>query len=92
MDCLKASLYVISIIIMRYIMTQYTEISIVWHLHQLRNVSANNLCIIYEPGGGALPIYGMYGVCYVTDCVNDGKYVPPDIRNSLGCTKSVLQV
>ena len=27
-----------------------------------------------------------------TDCVNDGKYVPPDLCNSLGCTKSVKQV
>ena len=25
----------------------------------------------------------------VNDCVNDGKYVLPDLRNSLGCTKSV---
>ena len=28
----------------------------------------------------------------VTDCVNDENYIPPDLCNSLGCTKSVKQV
>ncbi len=27
----------------------------------------------------------------LTDCVNDGKYIPPDLRNSLGCTNRSIK-